>query len=87
MSNVDCVGEGPCVGQAIAAIVVSGTDAVAPTRGIDTMTLWSTEEILLEVWSQGWMGIIQNGMTPEAAAEKAFKRVETILAKYPIAEA
>jgi ABC-type glycerol-3-phosphate transport system substrate-binding protein len=32
------------------------------------------------VWSQGWMDIIQNGMMPEAAAEKAFRRVEAILA-------
>jgi hypothetical protein len=27
------------------------------------------------------------GMTPQAAAEKAFKRVEEIFAKYPIASA
>jgi hypothetical protein len=33
------------------------------------------------------MDIIQNGMTPEAAAEKAFKRVEEIFAKYPIEQA
>jgi multiple sugar transport system substrate-binding protein len=39
------------------------------------------------VWSQGWMDIIQNGMTPEAATEKAFKRVEEIFAKYPIEQA
>ena len=38
------------------------------------------------VWSQGWLDIIQNGMTPQAAAEKAFKRVEEIFAKYPIAQ-
>ena len=37
------------------------------------------------VWMQGWMDIIQAGMTPQAAAEKAFKRVEEIFAKYPIA--
>ena len=37
------------------------------------------------VWMQGWMDIIQSGMTPQAAAEKAFKRVEEIFAKYPIA--
>jgi multiple sugar transport system substrate-binding protein len=37
------------------------------------------------VWMQGWMDIIQGGMTPQAAAEKAFKRVEEIFAKYPIA--
>ena len=36
-------------------------------------------------WMTGWMDIIQNGMTPQAAAEKAFKRVEEIFAKYPIA--
>jgi ABC-type glycerol-3-phosphate transport system substrate-binding protein len=39
------------------------------------------------VWSQGWMDIIQNGMTPEAAADKAFKRIEEIFAKYPIEQA
>ena len=33
----------------------------------------------------GWMDIIQGGMKPEAAAEKAFKRVAEIFAKYPIA--
>jgi multiple sugar transport system substrate-binding protein len=39
------------------------------------------------VWMQGWMDIIQGGITPQAAAEKAFKRVEEIFAKYPIAQA
>jgi multiple sugar transport system substrate-binding protein len=39
------------------------------------------------VWMQGWMDIIQGDMTPQAAAEKAFKRVEEIFAKYPIAQA
>ena len=39
------------------------------------------------VWMQGWMDIIQGGATPQAAAEKAFKRVEEIFAKYPIAQA
>src|SRR6266513_3588646 len=33
----------------------------------------------------GWMDIIQQGMAPEAAAEKALKRVAEIFAKYPIA--
>ena len=36
-------------------------------------------------WSQGWLDIIQNGIAPQAAAEKAFRRVEQIFAKYPIA--
>jgi multiple sugar transport system substrate-binding protein len=35
-------------------------------------------------WSAGWIDIMQGGMTPQAAAEKAFKRVEEIFAKYPI---
>ena len=39
------------------------------------------------VWAVAWADIIKNGMTPQAAAEKAFKRVEAIFAKYPIAEA
>jgi len=38
------------------------------------------------VWSVGWTDVMQGGMTPEAAAEKAFKRVEEIFAKYPIAQ-
>jgi multiple sugar transport system substrate-binding protein len=35
-------------------------------------------------WSAAWVDIMQSGMKPEAAAEKAFKRVEEIFAKYPI---
>jgi multiple sugar transport system substrate-binding protein len=37
-------------------------------------------------WSAGWIDIMQGGMTPQAAAEKAFKRVEEIFAKYPIVQ-
>jgi hypothetical protein len=37
------------------------------------------------VWSTGWTDIMTDGMAPQAAAEKAFKRVEEIFAKYPIA--
>jgi len=37
------------------------------------------------VWPTAWADIIQGGMTAEAAAQKAFKRVEEIFAKYPIA--
>jgi multiple sugar transport system substrate-binding protein len=36
------------------------------------------------VWSIGWVDIMKEGMTPQAAAEKAFKRVEEIFAKYPV---
>ena len=36
------------------------------------------------IWSVGWVDIMKEGMTPQAAAEKAFKRVEEIFAKYPI---
>jgi multiple sugar transport system substrate-binding protein len=38
------------------------------------------------VFMTGWMDIIQGGMAPQAAAEKAFKRVTEIFAKYPIVQ-
>ena len=38
------------------------------------------------VWPTAWADIMQNGTAPQAAAEKAFKRVEEIFAKYPIAQ-
>src|SRR5262252_2871669 len=37
------------------------------------------------VWSVGWVDIMRDGMAPEKAAEKAFKRIEEIFAKYQIA--
>jgi multiple sugar transport system substrate-binding protein len=39
------------------------------------------------VWSVGWVDGMKEGMAPEAAADKAFKRIEDIFAKYPIAQA
>ena len=36
------------------------------------------------VWQAAWADIMQNRATPQAAAEKAFKRVEEIFAQYPI---
>jgi len=33
-----------------------------------------------------WAEIMKNEVAPQVAAEKAFKRVEEIFAKYPIAE-
>jgi multiple sugar transport system substrate-binding protein len=39
------------------------------------------------VFPTAWADIMKGGMTPEAAAEKAFKRVEEIFAKYPIVQA
>jgi len=38
------------------------------------------------VWGAAWADVMHNGMTPEAAADKAFKWTEAIFAKYPIAE-
>ena len=38
------------------------------------------------VWSTGWTDIMTGGMDPQAAAEKGFKRIEEIFAKYPIAQ-
>jgi multiple sugar transport system substrate-binding protein len=36
------------------------------------------------VFPNGWIDIMKEGMTPQAAGEKAFKRVQEIFAKYPI---
>jgi multiple sugar transport system substrate-binding protein len=36
------------------------------------------------VWPTAWAEIMKDGATPEAAAQKAFKRVEEIFAKYPV---
>ncbi len=38
------------------------------------------------VWGTGWADIMQGGITPQTAADKAFKRVEEIFSKYPIAQ-
>jgi multiple sugar transport system substrate-binding protein len=38
------------------------------------------------VFPNGWAEIAKDGVPPQAAAEKAFKRVEEIFAKYPIAQ-
>jgi multiple sugar transport system substrate-binding protein len=37
------------------------------------------------VWAIGWVDIMKEGMAPQAAADKAFKRIEEMFAKYPIA--
>jgi multiple sugar transport system substrate-binding protein len=36
------------------------------------------------VWMAGWVDIMKNGVAPQAAAEKAIKRIEEIFASYPI---
>src|ERR1700737_474284 len=37
------------------------------------------------IWQAAWAEIMTDGVAPQAAAEKAFKRIEEIFAKYPIA--
>ncbi len=39
-----------------------------------------------QVWGSAEADIIRNGMDPKAAAEAAFKKIEAIVAKYPIAQ-
>jgi multiple sugar transport system substrate-binding protein len=39
-----------------------------------------------QIWGAAEADVIREGMTPQAAAEKALKRIGAILAKYPIAE-
>jgi multiple sugar transport system substrate-binding protein len=38
------------------------------------------------VWQTAWAEIMKDGAAPQVAAEKAFKRVEEIFAKYPITQ-
>jgi multiple sugar transport system substrate-binding protein len=38
------------------------------------------------VWSAAWADIMRGGMTAEAAADKAYKQIEAIFAKYPIVQ-
>jgi multiple sugar transport system substrate-binding protein len=39
-----------------------------------------------QIWGSAEADIIREGMTPQAAAEKALARIGVLLAKYPIAE-
>ena len=39
-----------------------------------------------QLWGAAEGDVIREGMTPQAAAEKALNRIGAILAKYPIAE-
>ena len=39
-----------------------------------------------QIWGVAHADIIQHGMSPQAAAESALKKIETILAKYPIVQ-
>jgi multiple sugar transport system substrate-binding protein len=59
--------------------------------GLTVPTFWTSNPAYAQVqnehvWATGWADIITGGMTPQMAAEKAFKRVEEIFAKYPIAQ-
>jgi multiple sugar transport system substrate-binding protein len=54
-------------------------------------TFWTSNPAYAQVqnehvWAVAWADIITGGMTPPAAADKAFKRVEEIFAKYPISQ-
>src|SRR5205085_2473619 len=52
-------------------------------------TFWTSNPAYAQVqnehvWQTAWAEIMKDGATPQAAAEKAFKRVEEIFSKYPI---
>jgi multiple sugar transport system substrate-binding protein len=38
------------------------------------------------VWSTAWFDVLNGGMSPEEAADKASKRITDIFARYPIAQ-
>jgi multiple sugar transport system substrate-binding protein len=53
-------------------------------------TFWTSNPAYAQVqnehvWQAAWAEIMKDGVTPQAAAERAFKRVEEIFAKYQIA--
>ena len=55
-------------------------------------TFWTSNPAYAQVqnehvWAVAWAEIMKDGAAPQAAAEKAFKRVEEIFGKYPIAPA
>jgi multiple sugar transport system substrate-binding protein len=59
-------------------------------KGPTLSTFWTFNPAYAQVqnehvWPTGWADIL-SGMTPQAALEKAAKRVEEIFAKYPIAQ-
>jgi multiple sugar transport system substrate-binding protein len=35
----------------------------------------------------GWFDVMKNGVTPQAALDKAYKRMEEVFAKFPIEQA
>ena len=52
-------------------------------------TFWTSNPAYAQVqnehvWATAWAEIMKDGAAPQSAAEKAFKRVEEIFAKYPI---
>jgi multiple sugar transport system substrate-binding protein len=54
-------------------------------------TFWTSNPAYAQVqnehvWQMAWADIMKDGAAPQAAAEKAFKRVEEIFSKYPIAQ-
>jgi multiple sugar transport system substrate-binding protein len=54
-------------------------------------TFWTSNPAYAQVqnehvWQTAWADIIHSGMAPQAASEKAFKRIEEIFSKYPITQ-
>ncbi len=54
-------------------------------------TFWTSNPAYAQVqnehvWQTAWAEIMKDGAAPQAAAEKAFKRVEEIFAQYPITQ-
>src|SRR5690348_9690568 len=59
--------------------------------GSTVPTFWTSNPAYAQVqnehvWQTAWAEIMKDGAAPQAAAEKAFKRVEEIFTKYPIAQ-
>ena len=52
----------------------------------DAMEVADLEFAPLQTWDDKLLDVMNNGMTPEQAIDKAFKRAEAIFAKYPISQ-
>ena len=59
--------------------------------GPTVATFWAFNPAFAQVQNEhvfpnAWAEVVKDGVTPQAAAEKAFKRTEEIFAKYPITQ-
>jgi len=91
----DNLGRGTDGSNPVSSSDESATNRPAYVRqglfGPTVPTFWTSNPAYAQVqnehvWQTAWSEIIQDKETLQAAAEKAFKRVEEMFAKYPITQ-